>query len=134
MPELSTEHSPPVCCVISKLALTSAEIIDHAASANDDDDDDTPQDSGAREQGSNLIGTSTSGARSSVFALDNMLAPVWSRESDHGPLTAPSDPAILEMVCSNIFGGKQDEISILTVSISVIVTHSRCTFLCPNGW
>ena len=65
----------PVCLVICKLALTSAEIIDHAASANDDDDDDTPQDSGAREQGSNLIGTSTSGARSSVFALDNMLAP-----------------------------------------------------------
>ena len=61
--------------MISTLALTSAEIIDHAASANDDDDDDTPQDSGAREQGSNLIGTSTSGARSSVFALDNMLAP-----------------------------------------------------------
>ena len=35
-----------VCLVIRKLALTSAEIIDH-----DDDDDDTPQDSGAREEG-----------------------------------------------------------------------------------
>ena len=65
----------PVCLVISKLASTSAEIIDHAAAANDDDDDDTPQDSGAREEGSDLIGASTSGSRSSVFAVDNMLAP-----------------------------------------------------------
>ena len=39
----------PVCCVISKLALTSAEIIDHAVD-DDDDDDDTPQDSGAQEE------------------------------------------------------------------------------------
>ena len=63
--------------MISKLALTSAEIIDHAAAASDDDDDDdTPQDSGAREEGSDLIGASTSGSRSSVFAVDNMLAPV----------------------------------------------------------
>ena len=37
-----------VCLVICKLALTSAEIIDHAA--DDDDDDDTPQDSGAQEE------------------------------------------------------------------------------------
>ena len=37
-----------VCLVIRKLALTSAEIIDHVV---DDDDDDTPQDSGAREEG-----------------------------------------------------------------------------------
>ena len=75
---LSTEpYEPsPVCLVISKLASTSAEIIDHAAAANDDDDDDTPQDSGAREEGSDLIGASTSGSRSSVFAVDNMLAPV----------------------------------------------------------
>ena len=64
--------------MISKLASTSAEIIDHAAAAaaSDDDDDDTPQDSGAREEGSDLIGASTSGSRSSVFAVDNMLAPV----------------------------------------------------------
>ena len=76
----STEHGAyepsPVCLVISKLASTSAEIIDHAAAANDDDDDDTPQDSGAWEEGSDLIGASTSGSRSSVFAVDNMLAPV----------------------------------------------------------
>ena len=38
-----------VCLVICKLALTSAEIIDHAVD-DDDDDDDTPQDSGAREE------------------------------------------------------------------------------------
>ena len=62
-----------VCLVICKLALTSAEIIDHVV---DDDDDDTPQDSGAREEGSDLIGASTSGSRSSVFALDSMLAPL----------------------------------------------------------
>lgn len=61
-----------VWLVICKLALTSAEIIDH----DDDDDDDTPQDSGAREEGSDLIGASTSGSRSSVFALDSMLAPL----------------------------------------------------------
>ena len=60
--------------MISKLASTSSEIIDHAAAASDDDDDDTPQDSGAREEGSDLIGTPTSGSRSSVFAVDNMLA------------------------------------------------------------
>ena len=38
-----------VCLVICKLALTSAEIIDHAVD-DDDDDDDTPQDSGAQEE------------------------------------------------------------------------------------
>ena len=38
-------------------------------------------------------------------------------------------PTSLETVCSNRFVENQDEISILTVSISVIVTHSKCTFL-----
>ena len=60
-----------VCLVICKLALTSAEIIDHAV---DDDDDDTPRERGKKS--SDLIGASTSGSRSSVFAVDNMLAPV----------------------------------------------------------
>ena len=49
-------------------------------------------------------------------------------------LTPSGDQQSLEWLVQNIFGGKQDEISILTVSISVIVTHSRCTFLGPNGW
>ena len=48
-------------------------------------------------------------------------------------LTPSGDQQSLEWLVQNIFGGKQDEISILTVSISVIVTHSRCTFLGPNG-